>query len=137
LEFWRIAMKPGKPLAFGRIGETLFFGLPGNPVSAMVTFELFARPALRKMAGFPDNALTRPLIPVRLAEAIPHAPPRREYVRASLTLEQGEFVATTTGEQASSRLGSMAGANALILIPEESAGMEAGERAQALLLSLG
>lgn len=136
LEFWRIAMKPGKPLAFGRIGETLFFGLPGNPVSAMVTFELFARPALRKMAGFPDSALTRLLVPVRLSEAIPHAPPRREYVRAVATLEQGEFVATRTGGQASSRLSSMAGANALIIVPENSCGLAAGEQASALLLGL-
>jgi len=136
LEFWRIAMKPGKPLAFGQIGNTLFFGLPGNPVSAMVTFELFARPALRKMAGYPDNAIMRPIIPVTLSEPIPHTPPRREYARAIVTLEQSGFVATTTGNQGSSRLSSMMGANALIVIPEYSNGLDAGEQAQALLLNL-
>ncbi len=136
LEFWRIAMKPGKPLAFGQIGETLFFGLPGNPVSAMVTFELFARPALRKMMGYPATALTRPATTVTLAESIPHTPPRREYARAIATLEAGGFVATTTGHQGSNRLSSMAEANALIVISENCEGLEAGEQAQALLLNL-
>lgn len=136
LEFWRIAMKPGKPLAFGQIGNTLFFGLPGNPVSAMVTFELFARPALRKMAGYLHSALMRPTISVTLSEPILHTPPRREYARAIVTLEQSGFVATTTGNQGSSRLSSMAGANALIVIPEYSNGLDAGEQAQALLLNL-
>src|SRR5207237_665951 len=64
LDLWRVAMKPGKPLAFGRIGDTLFFGLPGNPVSAMVTFELFVRPALWKMAG--RTELERPQVQATL-----------------------------------------------------------------------
>ncbi len=132
LEFWRIAMKPGKPLAFGHIGETLFFGLPGNPVSALVTFELFVRPTLRKMAG--HTVLERVRIPVILEEPVPHIPGRREYVRAHVRWESGQAFARITGNQGSSRLSSMVGANALLIVPEESAGLECGRSAEALLL---
>ncbi len=135
LEFWRIAMKPGKPLAFGRIADTLFFGLPGNPVSAAVTFELFVRPTLRKMMGIVGSSLLRPTVPVMLTEYVPHTPSRREYVRAIVTPTAQGFTATVTGDQSSSRLSSLLSANALLVIPEDSTGVQAGEQVQALLLT--
>ena len=138
LDLWRVNMKPGKPVAFGRIprpdgGETLFFGLPGNPVSTMVTFELFVRPALWKLAGRRD--LARPRITVRLAEGVAHRPGRQEFVRATAAWRDGEWHAWPTGSQNSHLLGSMLGANALIILPAETGDMEAGARADALLLA--
>src|SRR5207249_1031288 len=82
LEVWRVSMKPGKPIAVGRIGDSLFFGLPGNPVSTMVTFELFARPALKRLAGY--NEVRRPVVRVRLREPLTRHPGRQEYVRATV-----------------------------------------------------
>jgi molybdopterin molybdotransferase len=134
LELWRVAMKPGKPLAFGSIGDTLFFGLPGNPVSAMVTFELFVRPALWKMAGRADAELARRQVPARLLEPIAHVPGRREYVRAVTTVQDGQFLTRPTGAQDSGILRSMTLANSLFIIPEEAAGVAAGETVTALLL---
>lgn len=134
LALWRVAMKPGKPLAFGRIGRTLFFGLPGNPVSAQVTFELFARPALWKMAGRNENTLTRRKIRATLTEAVPHAPGRREYVRGFVMETESGFLARTTGGQDSSRLASLLYANALLVIPQEAEDMAAGEIVDALLI---
>jgi molybdopterin molybdotransferase len=134
LELWRVAMKPGKPLAFGSIGDTLFFGLPGNPVSAMVTFELFVRPALGKMAGRAEDELARRQVPARLLEAVAHAPGRREYVRAMTTVQDGQFLTRPTGAQGSGILRSMTLANSLCIIPEESSGVAAGETITVLLL---
>lgn len=134
LELWRVRMKPGKPIAVGRVGETLFFGLPGNPVSAMVTFELFVRPALWRMAGRAD--LERPRVRVRLTADVSHAPGRREYVRASVHWQDGLLWAEPTGAQGSGILSSMLGANALLIVPEESPGLRAGETAEAMILDL-
>jgi molybdopterin molybdotransferase len=136
LEFWRIAMKPGKPLAFGHIGKTLFFGLPGNPISALVTFELFVRPLLGKMAGRSVKDTTRPRLKVRLLEPVPHIAGRQEFVRARIDLlETGEWVARTTGDQGSSRLSSMVGANALLIVPADSTGLAQGDYSEALWLN--
>ncbi|MBC8137486.1 MAG: molybdopterin molybdotransferase MoeA [Fibrella sp.] len=132
LDFWRIAIKPGKPLAFGRIGRALFFGLPGNPVSSLVTFELFVRPVLRRLAGHRETA--RPRITATLAEPLPHEPGRREFVRARLEYRDGEAFATTTGAQGSHRISSLVGANALLVAHEERGDYEAGEHLPALLL---
>lgn len=132
LELWKVAMKPGKPLAFGGIGDALFFGLPGNPVSAMVTFELFVRPTLWKLAGRAD--LHRPQVRAVLTEAVPHTPGRREYVRAITTTQDGQFVTRPTGAQGSGILHSMTRANSLLIVPPESAGLAAGETAAVLLL---
>jgi len=134
LELWRVRMKPGKPLAFGRVGDTLFFGLPGNPVSAMVTFELFVRPAIWKMAGRTD--LARPRVPVVLTADVAHAPGRREYVRAAVHWKEGVFYAEPTGAQGSGILSSMLGANALLIVPEESPGLRAGETADAIVFDV-
>lgn len=135
IEFWRVNLRPGKPLAFGRLGATPLLGLPGNPVSAAVTFELFARPVLRKMQGYPT--LLRPVVPVRLLDSVEEASNRRHYVRARVELRDGGFVATTTGPQGSHILTSMLGANALLVIPEHSPPIKSGETVQALLLADG
>ena len=141
LDFWRIAIKPGKPLAFGNLSLVpppgggqggLFFGLPGNPASALVTFELFVRPALRKLAGH-----TRPLRPeirAQLTQQLAHAPGRREFVRAGVTWQGGIALATPTGEQASHRTHSLVGADALLVAHEERGDYAAGEVLPALWL---
>src|SRR5262249_44100126 len=97
IDFWRVNLRPGKPLAFGRLGGTPLLGLPGNPVSAAVTFELFARPVLRKMQGFPS--LLRPVVQARLLDKIEDTGNRRHYVRARVESRDDGFVATTTGPQ--------------------------------------
>jgi molybdopterin molybdotransferase len=133
LDFWRIAIKPGKPLAFGRIGGALFFGLPGNPVSSLVTFELFVRPVLRTMAGH-RNPLRR-VVSAVLATPLPHEPGRREFVRARLTWEGEGYLATPTGAQGSHRLSSLTAADAYLIAHEEHEEYAAGERLPAMLLS--
>ncbi len=134
LALWKVAMKPGKPLAFGRIGDTLFFGLPGNPVSALVTFELFARPALWRMAGRPADQLARRQVAALATTDIPHAPGRREYVRAFTTQNGFAFETRPTGAQGSGILRSLTLANSLLVLPEESVGVRAGETVTVLLL---
>jgi molybdopterin molybdotransferase len=134
LDLWRVAMKPGKPLAFGRIGRTLFFGLPGNPVSAQVTFELFVRPALRKMAGGHLQDLGRRQVEAVLLEPVAHAPGRREYVRAITEWQAGGYVTRPLGGQSSADTRSLALANSLLILPEASNGAAAGETLPVLLL---
>ena len=134
LDLWRVAMKPGKPLAFGRIGKSLFFGLPGNPVSAMVTFELFVRPALWKLAGRPDAQLSRRKVQAILTHSVNHTPGRREFVRVFTFEKDGELFSTPTGAQGSGILHSMTFADSLLVIPEDSQGLEAGEKVTVLLL---
>jgi len=132
LNFWRIAIKPGKPLAFGKIGRALFFGLPGNPVSSLVTFELFVRPALRRMAGYTDQ--TRPLVSARLTEALSHQPGRREFVRARLFWLGDTYHATPLGAQGSHRLASIAGAEAYLIAHEDHGDYNAGAKLPAFLI---
>jgi molybdopterin molybdotransferase len=132
IDFWRVNLRPGKPLAFGRLGGTPFLGLPGNPVSAAVTFELFARPTLRKMQGYKN--WQRPLVTARMLEPFDDPSNRRHYVRARLELRQDGFVATTTGAQGSHILTSMLGANALLVIPENHPPLRPGDLVQALAL---
>ena len=133
LDFWRIAIKPGKPLAFGHLGSAVFFGLPGNPASALVTFELFVRPVLRRLAG--QARPLRPEIRARLTQNLAHAPGRREFVRASITWNDGIAHATPTGEQTSHRTHSLVGADALLIAHEDRADYEAGETLPALWLT--
>jgi molybdopterin molybdotransferase len=132
LELWRVAMKPGKPLAFGTLGNVLFFGLPGNPVSAFVTFELFVRPALRRMAG--NTPTDRMTVPAELTASVAHGPGRREYVRAVTTIKQGRFMTQPTGAQGSGILRSMTLANSLLIVPTESEGLQAGDTVNVLLI---
>lgn len=125
VSFWKIAMKPGRPLAFGQIGKTLFFGLPGNPVSVMVTFYQFVLPALRQLAGEPESTPVR--LAVRVENALKKRPGRTEYQRGFLsTGPDGVSVVRTTGDQGSGILSSMATANCFIILPPESVGVEAG-----------
>jgi molybdopterin molybdotransferase len=129
--FWGVRLKPGKPTWFGVHGDTLVFGLPGNPVSAMVTFQLFARPALRAMQGavLPPERAT-----AVLDEALPRNPRRDEAVRVRLRPDGDGWHATTTGDQGSHRLTSMLGASALALIPSGEGEVAAGERVEVELL---
>ena len=132
VDFWRVAIRPGKPLAFGQWGQTLFFGLPGNPVSSMVTFELFVRPALRKLAG--HSELNRPIVKARLTEKAEHSPGRRSYQRAIMTGQPGDYSVRTTGAQGSGMLGSMVAANALMVLPEETESLSPGTLVDVLVL---
>lgn len=131
--FWKVKMKPGKPLAFGLGAKgTPVFGLPGNPVSAWVTFELFVRPALRRMQG--DPRPLRRMVPVTLATPIRHKPGRAEFVRASLEEREGVFTASPLRTQSSGALVSMARVDCLVVVPAEREDPAAGDALQALLL---
>jgi molybdopterin molybdotransferase len=125
VNFWKIAMKPGRPLAFGQINDALFFGLPGNPVSVMVTFYQFVQPALKKMAGENDHPL--PLMQVETASKIRKRPGRFEFQRGILFEDdKGQLKVQTTGQQGSGILRSMSVANCFILLDEHCNGIEAG-----------
>jgi molybdopterin molybdotransferase len=131
----RVKLKPGKPFTFATLAEgRVAFGLPGFPVSSLVTFEVFVRPALRKMQGFAQ--LHRPTLPVRLDYDARPTPDRTEYQRVTLRREGGELVADTTGSQSSSRLMSLAGANALVRVPAGDQTLKQGSIVEALILSL-
>jgi molybdopterin molybdotransferase len=132
MRFWKVKIRPGAPVGFGLLKGTPWLGLPGNPVSTLVTFELFARPAIRKMQG--HARLFRAPVPVRLAEAVTIAAPLTHFLRAIVREENGTLVARLTGPQGSGLLSSMARANALLVIPSESARIEAGASVGALLL---
>ena len=131
----RVKLKPGKPFTFATLPEgRLAFGLPGFPVSSLVTFEVFVRPALRKMQGF--GQLHRPTLPVRLAYDARATADRTEYQRVTLRREGGEMAAVSTGSQSSSRLMSLAGAHALVRIPPGDQGIKAGTIVEAMILAL-
>jgi molybdopterin molybdotransferase len=135
LSFWGVQMKPGYPLAFGRFageGAPLVFGLPGNPVSAMVTFEQFVRPALRKMMG--HAGLFRPLLRARLRETLRKKPGRLHFVRVALAREGGEVVAHSTGSQSSGVLRSMTLADGLLIFPADATELAAGSEADVQVL---
>jgi molybdopterin molybdotransferase len=132
VHFRRVFMKPGKPLNFATAGDVLVFGLPGNPVSALVGFELFIRPALGVLSG--RREIDRPRVAVTLAHETPPTD-RIEYQRAIVRADgEGRLIAATTGNQASSRLVSLVGANALLIIPPRDGVYRAGERVEAILL---
>ncbi len=130
LTFWRLNLKPGKPLAFGRIGKALFVGLPGNPVSTIVTYLLIARPAIEKLCG---TEPTRPAaIAAELTQPIPHKPGREEYQRGIATWSAGNVRVRTTGAQGSNRMSTFAEANCLIRIPKSAGSLNSGERVEIL-----
>ena len=122
LEFWQVNMRPGKPLTFGRFGgltgERLFFGLPGNPVSSMVTFELFVRPVLRRLGG--HRILGRPRVRGRALEPIDNPGSRPGYLRVRLERRAGELGVRPTGEQGSAILRSMLLADGLAAVPGDT-----------------
>ena len=123
IDFWKVAMKPGKPLAFGRKGDCVVFGLPGNPVSAMVTFELFVRPALRATQGLPPLP---PLERARLTQPINKAAGLRHFVRGTLESKDGVRLVTPRQNQSSGALTSTAGATCLIDVAEAVTRVEEG-----------
>ena len=135
LLFWGVNMKPGYPLAFGRFaGESgpLVFGLPGNPVSAMVTFEQFVRPALRKMIG--HRQLHRPLVRARLGETLRKKAGRLHFVRVALAREDGAVTARSTGNQSSGVLRSMTRAGGLLIFPADATELPEGGEADVQVL---
>jgi len=132
LDFWRVAMRPGQPLAFGTIGGKPTFGLPGNPVSSMVSFEQFVRPSLLKMMG--HKRLFRPVVEAILKEDITKKPDRRHFMRARVSLEGDRYVVTTTGPQGSGILNSMVEANGLLIVPQEETEIKAGEKVRVQIL---
>jgi molybdopterin molybdotransferase len=125
IEFWKVAIKPGRPLSYGQLGKARFFGLPGNPVSVMVTFYQFVQPALRRLMGEKDSA---PLtIRARCVSKLKKRPGRVEYQRAVLERDdKGELTVRKTGMQGSGILTSMSRANCFIILPLESTGQDAG-----------
>jgi molybdopterin molybdotransferase len=126
VSFWKVAIKPGRPLAFGKIGHSLFFGLPGNPVSVMVTFQIFVRQAIRRLAGEAEAAPLRMMVP--LTSGLKRRAGRVEYQRGILsTNSRNETVVCTTGSQDSGILHSMSVANCYIILPADSAGASPGD----------
>jgi molybdopterin molybdotransferase len=130
LGFWKVNMRPGKPLAFGQVRGVPFLGLPGNPVSAMVTFEVFARPAILTLSGRPAPM---PTVPATLAAPL-SSDGRRTYARVRLGREAGRLMAHSTGSQSSNVLTSMAEADGLLIIPEGVTAVAAGEELPVRLL---
>lgn len=126
VNFWKIKMKPGKPLAFGSISQTVFFGLPGNPVSAMATFYQIVQPSLHHLMG---QSTTVPIrLKIHTAERLKKRPGRQDFQRGIMERnEQGELVVRSTGHQGSHILSSMSQANCFIILPSESGPVEAGE----------
>ena len=129
--FWRVRMRPGKPLAHGRYHGVPYLGLPGNPVSAMVSFERFARAAILKMGG--HSRLERPLIPVILQDDI-DSDGRESYIRAVVERTADGYIGTTTGGQGSDMMTSLVKANALLIVPEGIKTVPAGAKLQAWML---
>jgi molybdopterin molybdotransferase len=132
LQLWRIRMRPGAPLGFGMLGEMPWLGLPGNPVSALVTFELFAGPLMRRQRG--ERRIFRQPIDVRSRDEITIAAPLTHFMRAVVEWEPDGVWARLTGPQGSGLLTSMARANALVVVPPERTTVRAGETVRALLL---
>ena len=148
IDFWRIALKPGKPLAVGAIGDALFFGLPGNPVSTLVTYLLFVAPAVDLLAG---GALTSPLaLPATLGHGFKHSVGRREYARgvvdwgvsasagddAAAEAREQRPIVHLTGDQGSNRLSTFANANCLVVIDENVGNLQAGDPVSFVPLAL-
>jgi molybdopterin molybdotransferase len=132
LDFWKVNMRPGKPLTIGRIAGRPFFGLPGNPVSSMVTFELFVRPALRALAGLGGTGRLRAA--ARLAEAQEKPRELEVYLRARLRVTRGELVAVPLRSQSSGDLTSAAGVDALAVLPAGRSRLARGARVEAIVL---
>ncbi len=132
MHFWQVCMKPGKPLAFGSIAGTPLVGLPGNPVSSMVSFEVFVRPALLKMMG--HTQIFRAVVPAQLTSEYRKRDERKHFIRVFLRQQDGVNIATLTGEQGSGILSSMTKANGLAVIDEARALVRTGEIVPVMLL---
>jgi molybdopterin molybdotransferase len=127
--FWKIAMRPGRPMAFGKIGDAYLFGLPGNPVAVMVTFYQFVRDALLHLSGRTDD-FSIPLLKAVSSQSIRKVPGRTEYQRGILFRDADEWKVRTTGQQGSGVLRSMSEANCFIVLEHERGKVEAGEAVQ-------
>jgi molybdopterin molybdotransferase len=125
VDFWQVALRPGKPLLFGTIGSAPLIGLPGNPVSTLVTFELFGRPALLKMEGRTD--LLRPRLMAISEDALSNPPHLEQYFRGVARRDGDRIVVRLTGDQGSHVLRSMADANCLIVVPQGTSKVAAGQ----------
>jgi molybdopterin molybdotransferase len=132
IHFGRIAFKPGKPLTFATVGRSVAFGLPGFPVSSLVTFEVFVRPALLAMQS--ARQVQRPRVQARLAHRVSRASDRTEYQRAVLRWSGGGLTVATTGLQTSSRLLSLVGSNSLVKIPPGEDDYQEGDLVEALVI---
>jgi molybdopterin molybdotransferase len=131
MDFWRVNMRPGKPVAFGEYKEILFIGLPGNPVSSFVGFEVFVRPALQRLRGALNGG--RPTVRVRCEEQI-DSDGRESYLRAEVHETDGSLIARLTGHQGSGNLHSLVQANALLIIPAGVKCVPAGQEVKAWLI---
>jgi molybdopterin molybdotransferase len=132
LAFWLVDMKPGRPLMFGHLGGTPLVGLPGNPAAALITAELFVRPALLRMAG--RTALAKPVVKAALQEPIRRGP-RRHYVRGEVHAAAGGYVASVSrGSHGAGSLTGLVQANALLIIPPGQGTLPAGDRVEAIML---
>ena len=132
VKFWKVAMKPGKPLVFGTIGSKPVFGLPGNPTSAMISFEQFVRPALLKMMGHTN--IYRPVVEAALAEKLNLTGNRLHLVRCKLFEKDGMMMAQATWNQSSGALRSMVLADALMIVPAGHGPFAAGDKIKVQLL---
>lgn len=132
MHFWSLNMKPGRPMAFGDVNSIPLLGLPGNPVAAMISTELYARPALLKMQGFTD--WSRPTVRARLTQPIERKDGRRHYLRVYLRETDEGCQATLTGEQGSGILNSLVQADGLAVIPEDARHLPAGSEVEVILL---
>lgn len=132
MKFWRVRMRPGAPIGFGLLDGKPWIGLPGNPVSTMVTFELFARPAIQKMRG--QTKLFRRPVSVVLDEALTTNADLTHFLRAVVSVRDGRATARLTGPQSSGILTSMSNANALLIVPADRRSVSAGETLNAILI---
>ena len=132
INFWRVRMKPGKPMAFGMLGGNPFFGLPGNPVSTMVSFELFVRPSLLKMQGLKN--IFRAKVNATLKGELLKSPERRHYIRAVTTFNENQWESTPLEVQGSNILHSMVKSNSLVLFPEYETKLEDAQTVEVILL---
>lgn len=135
IQFWKVAMKPGHPFAFGRIGKAMFFGVPGNPVAALISFYWLVKPALEQLMGIVDRPLI-PLVPASAESAFRKKPGRMEFHRAILRADvSGAYRVSGTGDQGSGILRSMSLANCLVVLPTERGPVERDEQVAVLPLA--
>jgi molybdopterin molybdotransferase len=134
VQFDRVAMQPGMPQGFGTIGpdKTPFFGLPGNPVSAYVSFEVFVRPALRRMLGVEPTS--RPVVRAPVTQPLRSPAGKRSYLRAWLSVEDGAYLVRPVGGPGSHLIAALAASNALIVLSEDTTEVAAGTPVNVLLL---
>ena len=135
INFWKVAMKPGKPLALGRMGDRPVFGLPGNPISAQVTFLQFVRPWIRASLGMPDPYL--PVVQAKLGFEVNKKPGRTEFVRVLLQWSSDGWIAQSVGDQGSGNPLSLARANGLMLLDSSAQRLHTGDRVNVQMLHAG